>query len=431
MLDVNLLPESLVKFVKEFNLTVPTVEGMNTWWAEASMVAKYFEFPLPEMKEQFFNVYYKRMKDFIEELNGPSKAPMTLMMNSQFLFQSFLRSLLIDKIDWNSRIERDAYAQGELEALKHMSFPAMVVYVDKILAIKPVGSIDLYHQILDRHYCRPLRKWIEHILDNPGDEKSLKTLAGAIAKHRYFATCETELLKHHLHSRSITFAPDRPVLKGLDGKTLQSYIGISTVTRDFEVYKALESENVEINAPRVKRSYTIEELERILANPMDIQESYKAATYLYNSVNRFTELNGNKLKRDENAEEYAYAATPESLRDHYRPISEAVKRDLDKLYARVNERRAQVDDDECYHALSEIAANLKLTSDNFINFKSKRSWKHTDGLIRALQFSLSFILALPDREMLVCLTALKLERLHEEPNSPQRRIADAGGFAGE
>lgn len=431
MLNVNLLPESLVKFVKEFNTTVPTIEGVNAWWAEASMFAKYFEFPLPEMKEQFFNVYYKRMEDFIEELNGSTKAPMTLMMNSQFLYQSFLRSLLIDKIDWNSRIERDAYAQGELEALKHMSFPAMVVYVDKILAIKPVGSIDLYHQILDRHYCRPLRKWIEHILDNPGDEKSLKTLAGAIAKHRYFATCETELLKHHLHSRSITFAPDRPVLKGLDSKTLSSYIGVSTIKRDFEVYKALESENVEINASRVKRSYTIEELERILNNPADIHESEKVATYLYNFVNRITELNGNKLKRDENAADYAYAATPESLRDHYRPISEDIKRDLDNLFKKVNERRAKVDDSECYQLLTEIAENLKLTSDNFINFKSKRSWKHTDGLIRALQFSLSFILALPEKEMLLGLEALKLDRLHLEANQQSRCNAFNGGFAGE
>ena len=431
MLDVNLLPESLIKFVKELNTTVPSVERMNAWWEEANAFVTHFDFPTIEIEENFFRIQYNKTNEFIKELNANPVAPMSLMLNGQYTIYAFTRGLLIDKIDWNSRLELDAYATGEFEAVKHMSISALSVYIEKILEITPVGSVELYHEILDRHYCRPLHKWVEHIFQNPGDVNSLKTLAGAIAKHRYYATCETELLKHHLKSRTINLAPEQIRLTGLKAKELSSYIGLKTSVRDLEVYKALEAENLTLKAGHVPRRYTIEELERMVKQPVDQREAEAAATYLYNSVNNISTLNKSKLRRDMEAERYSYASTPDGLKEHYNAISVDIKRDLDNLFNQVNERRGKVNDSECYQLLTEVAENLKLTSDNFINFKSKRTWKHTDGLIRALQFSLSFILALPEKEMLIGLQALKLDRLHSQANSQSRSNAFNGGFAGE
>lgn len=431
MLNVDLLPESLVKFVKEFNTTVPNVEKMNVWWEEANAFLTHFDFPTMEIEEDFYRNQYNRANEFIKSINADPVAPMSLMLNGQYTIYAFTRGLLVDKIDWTTRLELDAYATGEFEAVKHMSISALSVYIEKILEIKPVGSVELYLELLDRYYSRPLHKWVEHIFQNPGDVNSLRTLAGAIAKHRYFATCETKLLKHHLKSRTINLAPDQLRLTGLKSKELSSYIGLNSSSRDLEVYKALEAENLAIKAGHVPRRYTVEELERMVNHPVNPQEAETAAAYLYNSVNNISTINKSKLRRDIEAERYSYASTPEGLKEHYSAISSDVQRDLVDLFKKVNDRRAKVVDSECYQLLTEIAENLKLTSDNFINFKSKRSWKHTDGLIRALQFSLSFILALPEKEMLLGLEALKLDRLHLEANQQSRCNAFNGGFAGE
>lgn len=431
MLNVDLLPESLVKFVKEFNTTVPNVEKMNEWWEEANTFLTHFDFPTMEIEEDFYRNQYNRANEFIKSINADPVAPMSLMLNGQYTIYAFTRGLLVDKIDWAARLELDAYATGEFEAVKHMSISALSVYIEKVLAIKPVGSVELYLELLDRYYSRPLHKWVEHIFQNPGDVNSLRTLAGAIAKHRYFATCETELLKHHLKSRTINLAPDQLRLTGLKSKELSSYIGLNSSSRDLEVYKALEAENLAIKAGHVPRRYTVEELERMVNHPVNPQEAETAAAYLYNSVNNISTINKSKLRRDIEAERYSYASTPEGLKEHYSAISSDVQRDLGDLFKKVNDRRAKVVDSECYQLLTEIAENLKLTSDNFINFKSKRSWKHTDGLIRSLQFSLSFILALPEKEMLLGLEALKLDRLHLEANQQSRCNAFNGGFAGE
>jgi hypothetical protein len=431
MLNVDLLPESLVKFVKEFNTTVPNVEKMNVWWEEANAFLTHFDFPTMEIEEDFYRNQYNRANEFIKSINADPVAPMSLMLNGQYTIYAFTRGLLVDKIDWTARLELDAYATGEFEAVKHMSISALSVYIEKILEIKPVGSVELYLELLDRYYSRPLHKWVEHIFQNPGDVNSLRTLAGAIAKHRYFATCETELLKHHLKSRTINLAPDQLRLTGLKSKELSSYIGLNSSSRDLEVYKALEAENLAIKAGHVPRRYTVEELERMVNHPVNPQEAETAAAYLYNSVNNISTINKSKLRRDIEAERYSYASTPEGLKEHYSAISSDVQRDLVDLFKKVNDRRAKVVDSECYQLLTEIAENLKLTSDNFINFKSKRSWKHTDGLIRSLQFSLSFILALPEKEMLLGLEALKLDRLHLEANQQSRCNAFNGGFAGE
>ena len=431
MLNVDLLPESLVKFVKEFNTTVPNVEKMNVWWEEANAFLTHFDFPTMEIEEDFYRNQYNRANEFIKSINADPVAPMSLMLNGQYTIYAFTRGLLVDKIDWTARLELDAYATGEFEAVKHMSISALSVYIEKILEIKPVGSVELYLELLDRYYSRPLHKWVEHIFQNPGDVNSLRTLAGAIAKHRYFATCETELLKHHLKSRTINLAPVQLRLTGLKSKELSSYIGLNSSSRDLEVYKALEAENLAIKAGHVPRRYTVEELERMVNHPVNPQEAETAAAYLYNSVNNISTINKSKLRRDIEAERYSYASTPEGLKEHYSAISSDVQRDLVDLFKKVNDRRAKVVDSECYQLLTEIAENLKLTSDNFINFKSKRSWKHTDGLIRSLQFSLSFILALPEKEMLLGLEALKLDRLHLEANQQSRCNAFNGGFAGE
>lgn len=431
MLNVDLLPESLVKFVKEFNTTVPNVEKMNVWWEEANAFLTHFDFPTMEIEEDFYRNQYNRANEFIKSINADPVAPMSLMLNGQYTIYAFTRGLLVDKIDWTARLELDAYATGEFEAVKHMSISALSVYIEKILEIKPVGSVELYLELLDRYYSRPLHKWVEHIFQNPGDVNSLRTLAGAIAKHRYFATCETELLKHHLKSRTINLAPDQLRLTGLKSKELSSYIGLNSSSRDLEVYKALEAENLAIKAGHVPRRYTVEELERMVNHPVNPQEAETAAAYLYNSVNNISTINKSKLRRDIEAERYSYASTPEGLKEHYSAISSDVQRDLGDLFKKVNDRRAKVVDSECYQLLTEIAENLKLTSDNFINFKSKRSWKHTDGLIRSLQFSLSFILALPEKEMKLGLEALKLDRLHSEANQRSRSNAHNGGFAGE
>ncbi len=415
MLNENTIPATISNFYTHFDLHRPTKEAINQWWDAFNVFLENYEFALPEIREEFYKDYYPPLKTAIDRANVETVAPLHAMLCIKNVLGAPLRHLLEDATDYNMRAERLVIWNELVEELKSMSYGEIEAYSLNIRSGKPVGDLELYRTYV--HTAQPnLDQALTRFKTQVVTERSYKNIASQLSTIKLGQLLSTEDLKHALTARyKQPYSLSRLTAEEIEEHGLQSTKVRLDYILDLEKERLAirgkpgEPTREEIGSPNVFDKDVVSEALALWETDREALKKSKIPGRLYNRVNNFLMLFNVDESKFEALKPQPRGSSVENrnwLKDHYLPVAQNERGRVSTLMMSVTERRNQTKNPVVFKYFNDVTRELELNFENFANFASKKTMKHTMGLVNALVLSIQLLVELSDEEVLAHAEAL-------------------------
>ena len=409
MLNANTLPATLINFYRDYDLQRPTVEAINRWSNELNEFLEQHTFPNPELRKEFYENEYAKLQDAVERVNAETVAPLHAALTFKNALYPVLSKLLEDDIDHQLREERLKNTKVFNERLSQMSVTEIGELIQSLIVTKPKGDSKLFESYTAT-IIPNLQTGFERFKTEVTTERHYRQLAQGLGSLKTATEISTEDLKHLLATRANNPLGYRP----MSPEEVAKYGYLSALARldyiyDLEVeYRTLRGHEGEPKRDDGihRRVYDKETVQAALELANKDKQAFLDSDHprqLYSRVNNFI-LGFNNNYRAYSSTIPSYRGTTEGnnawLKEHYYPVASAERDRVKAIMDAIIVRRNQASHPKVFDYFNEIANGLSLNYENFANFASKKTMKHTMGLVNALVSSARIIVQLTDDEVL-------------------------------
>lgn len=402
MLNVNVIPASISKFLKDFDLYHPSKERTLAWWEELNSFLATFQFPLPELEEDFYKGSHAKLASYIETIKGESETPLHDLLVIKQPILAMLQDLLRDEVSYWERKELIALRDKLFGELNELTVPEIEAKVNDYLTKPPKGSKDLYEAVLRiTPSTDELKRRLADFIKRGATKGDYNLIALACARIEILTNCNDEDLKAKInrsHGNQL-FAPDYSNVDKDDYGYKTSLVRLGYIYElEIESLKLRGKTGVPERGPYSTKCFdkpTVDDAKALSENREAFLKS-DYPKYLYarcsNSILMYYRKKDIRVTRGA----FDYATTKEGLKEHYLPLSDQFRKTVEELKSRVITRRNETRDQFVSTFLNELAVALETTSENFTNATSKRTMRHTKGLLEGLLLTTNCVLAIED-----------------------------------
>ena len=400
MLNINLIPTHLYTFARDFELTYPTVESVQTWWKEMSEVAKNFPFPNQKMRDHFMENRYNPMDEEIAKLSSETKAQLGVLLALRLPMQTFIGDLLRDSFEYYD--SKDLHDRLDEEFSKHTILTSKEIdaaYDDIMQRISaPEVATDSLMQYFLNHSINRLANQRRAAKDDTSISRELlnRFVRTVISMRRTLDTDRETLKARHasIQARRELFG------QSYDEKALRERGLVLTLNKMrmipeiFLEWKYLENPNIstdELNDYLEKFRYNGKALaemrETLLSETSSDEEKEDIHRKIYSWFEN-TQRTMRFLRERPNREEVA---------EKSRRLFQMTRENLQRMEAKLRERLKTIDDAEVYKFISLLTGNVShMVRKQVVSLRhSQFEW----SLVESFIISTNFILDLSDEEI--------------------------------
>ena len=400
MLNINLIPNHLYTFVRDFDVSHPTAESVQSWWKEMSEVAKNFPFPNQEMHDHFMVKRYNPMDDEIAKLSSESKTQLGDLLAHRLPMQTFIGDLLRDNFEfYDSKDLPDRLGE---EFSKHTILTSKEIdaaYDDIMQRISaPEVATDSLMQYFLSHSINRLANQRRDAKDDTSISRELlnRFVRTVISMRRTLDTDRETLKARHasIQARRELFG------QSYDEKAMRERGLVLTLNKMrmipelFLEWKYLENPNIstdELNVHLEKFRYNGKSLaemrETLLSESSTAEEKEEVHRKIYSWFEN-TQRTMRFLRERPNHEEVA---------EKSRRLFQMTRENLQRMEAKLRERLKTIDDAEVHKFLSLLAGNVShMARKQIISLRNSQfEWT----LVESFMISTNFILDRSDEEI--------------------------------
>lgn len=416
MLDVNVIPVSILNFVKNYDLQRPTLSAVTGWWSEVNTFLETFEFPTKEIEELFYQKPYRELADGITAAIVDKHTPLLRLLVLKHPMQDMLRALLISEVDHLTAIDSNKRTGAFKEQLKAMTISELKDFITGHLNAKCVGNPDLFNTAseLSRSTLEQKLNQLDMLVLNTSE---YTVIARQLARLTIMQESVDEDLKYFFKSRNLQIFAYETTPEAIAETGYLMTLAKLDYIYDLEVeslrLKDLPDIPVRDEAhPNVYDQAHIAEVRELIKDQEAFQKA-RVAQKLYSRVNNMLRSFENRLRDVKNGYDYTYANTKEGLREHYLPFNEESNISIDDLIKSVLTRRNETSKHSVFKLLNRLLSELDTYYNNRIHFASKRGWKQASSTVACLRMVIPMLISLPDDTLLKAMDTLGLNASSE------------------
>ena len=400
MLNINLIPNHLYTFVRDFDVSHPTAESVQSWWKEMSEVAKNFPFPNQEMHDHFMEKRYNPMAEEMAKLSSESKTQLGDLLAHRLPMQTFIGDLLRDNFEFYD--SKDLHDRLDEEFSKHTILTSKEIdaaYDDIMQRISApeVATDGLVQYFLNHSTNRLANQRRAAKEDMSISRERLNRFVRTIISMRRTLDTDRETLKARhasIQARRELFALPN------DEKALRERGMALTLNKMrllpelFLEWKHLESPNM--SADELKDRFD------------DFRYNGKALAVMRETL--LSETSSDEEKEDIHRKIYSWFDNAQKSMQYLRErpgqeenaaearrLFQLTRENLQKMNGKLRERLKTIDDAEVHKFLSLLAGNVShMARKQIISLRNSQfEWT----LVESFMISTNFILDLSDEEI--------------------------------